>query len=56
LPDAGRGACPLLAWLVAPPYFQTQNAAQDALPVAWALLGELVGFALQEKEAVANGS
>ena len=31
------------------PDFQPQDAAQDALAVPWALLGELVRFTLQEE-------
>ena len=37
------------------PDIQAQDAAQDALAVARSLLGELVGFALQEEGCVDEG-
>ncbi len=44
--------CPLAVFF---PDFQPQDAAQDALAVARALLGELVGLALQEERGVDEG-
>ena len=37
------------------PNFQSQQASQDALAVAGALLGELIGFALQEEGGIGKG-
>ena len=41
--------CPLAVCL---PHFQPADAAQDALAIARPLLGELIGFALQEERGV----